>query len=236
MNAKILKILAAVSLVALGIGGLLTLHAQQEIVFGQADLQPRLDQLLNKELPIKGPASDIVTSLQARAAHVSVADGRVDVNFVLQGKLVFGQGFSLAASMRGAPRYADGAFYFEPEEVRLVKFVLGAEGALNGVLGRLAGAGAADALQQKTRGLEAAAQQLAQNAMKAELAKRPIYRLKDDAKGEILRESLDSLAVEADKVVLRVTLWRVTFLAALGAATVLAGLVALVFALRATAQ
>jgi hypothetical protein len=72
--------------------------------------------------------------------------------------------------------------------------------------------------------------------MKAELAKRPIYRLKDDAKGEILRESLDSLGVEGDKVVLRVTLWRVTPLAGLGAATLLAGFVALVLALRAPAE
>ena len=58
-------------------------------------------------------------SLQARDIDVAIADGRVDIAVLFQGKLVVGPPFSVAASLHGTPRYDDGAFYFEPEEVRL---------------------------------------------------------------------------------------------------------------------
>ena len=154
---------------------------------------------------------------------------------LLQGRLVIGPPFSLAASLRGAPRYEDVAFYFQPEDVRLENFAIGEDGKLVGALAglaRLAGPGAAGLIEKKGRELERVAKGLAENAIKAELEKRPFYRLKDDAKGEVLRATLESIAVEQDKLVIRFTLWRATLWAAMGAAAVLAGLIFLLLALR----
>ncbi|ARN82346.1 hypothetical protein B1812_16040 [Methylocystis bryophila] len=220
---------------AAGAAGLMTLRAPQEITFTQAELQKRIDPLLDKDLPLKGPAAEIVSSLQARMVNVTIAEGRVDIAALLQGKLVIGPTFSLLASLRGKPLYEDGAFYFEPEDVRLEKFSLGEEGKLAGALAglaRLAGPGAAELLDKKRRELEGAAKGLAENAIKAELARRPFYRLKDDAKAELLRATLDTLAVEGDKLVIRFTLWRATPWAALGGAALLGGLVGVILASR----
>jgi hypothetical protein len=234
--AELFKMLAAVAAMAAGAAGLMTLRASQEVAFTPAQLQRRVDPLLDKDLPLKGPAADIVASLQARKVDVAIADGRVAIALLLQGKLIVGPPFSLAASLRGTPRYDDGAFYFEPEDVRLEKFALGEDGKLTGALAaglaRLAGPGAAELVDKKRRELENAARGLAENAIKAELEKRPFYRLKDDAKGDVLRATLDSLAVEGDRLVIRFTLWRATPWAALGAAALLGGAVGLVLALR----
>lgn len=234
MPAELLKMLAAFAAMALGAAGLLTLRAPQEVAFTQAQLQKRIDPLLNKDLPLNGPAAEIVASLQARRLNVTIAEGRVDLAALLQGKLIIGPAFSAAASLRGKPVYDDGAFYFQPEDVRLEKFALGDEGRLAGALAglaRLAGPGAAELVDKKRRELEGAAKGLAENAIKAELKRRPFYRLKDDAKGEALRATLDSLAVEGDRLVIRFTLWRATPWAALGAAALLAGIIGLVLAL-----
>jgi hypothetical protein len=234
--AELFKMLAAVAAMAAGAAGLMTLRASQEVAFTPAQLQRRVDPLLDKDLPLKGPAADIVASLQARKVDVAIADGRVAIALLLQGKLIVGPPFSLAASLRGTPRYDDGAFYFEPEDVRLEKFALGEEGKLAGALAaglaRLAGPGAAELVDKKRRELENAARGLAENAIKAELEKRPFYRLKDDAKGDVLRATLDSLAVEGDRLVIRFTLWRATPWAPLGAAALLGGAVGFVLALR----
>lgn len=234
MPAELFKMLAAVVAMAAGVLGLMTLRAPQEVAFTPAQLQKRIDPLLDKDLPLKGPAADIVASLLARKVDVAITDGRVDIAVLLQGKLVVGPPFSVAASLRGTPRYDDGAFYFEPEEVRLEKFSLGENGKLAGALAglaRLAGPGAADLLEKKGRELERAAKGLAENAIKAELGKRPFYRLKDDAKGEVVRATLDSLTIEGDRLVIRFTLWRATPWAALGAAALLGGIVLFVLAL-----
>jgi hypothetical protein len=235
MPAELLKMLAAFAVMAMGAAGLMTLRAPQEVAFTQAQLQKRIDALLNKDLPLKGPAAEIVASLQARMVNVSIAEGRVDIAALLQGKLILGPAFSVAASLRGKPIYDDGAFYFEPEDVRLEKFALGEEGKIAGALAglaRLAGPGAAELIDKKRRELEGAAKGLVEHAIKAELERRPFYRLKDDAKGEVLRTTLDSLLVEGDKLVIRFTLWRATLWAAFGAAALLAGIVGLVLALR----
>ncbi len=235
MPAERLKMLVALAAMALGAAGLLTLRAPQEIAFTQAQLQKRIDPLLNKDLPLKGEAAEIVASLQARVINVTIAEGRVDIAALLQGRLVIGPAFSVAVSLRGKPVYDDGAFYFEPEDVRLEKFSLGEEGKLAGALAglaRLAGPGAADLIDKKRREFEGAAKGLVEHAIKAELERRPFYRLKDDAKGDVLRSTLDTLAVEGDKLVIRFTLWRATPWAALGAAVLLGGIVGLVLALR----
>ena len=238
MPAKLFKILAAFAVMALGAVGLLTLRATQEVAFTPAQLAQRVEPLLDRDLPLKGKAADIVASLQARKLDVAIADGRIDVSLLLQGRLVIGPPFSLAASLRGAPRYDDVAFYFHPEDVRLENFAIGEEGKLAGALAglaRLAGPGAAGLIEKKGRELERVAKGLAENAIKAELERRPFYRLKDDTKGEVLRATLESIAVEDDKLVIRFTLWRATLWAAMGVAALLAGLVFLLLALRSRA-
>ncbi|HTO80525.1 MAG TPA: hypothetical protein VMJ31_12190 [Methylocystis sp.] len=236
MPENLLRLLLAFLVTAAGSAGLMTLRAGHEVALTQAELQRRIDPLLNKDLPLKGRAAEIVASLQARQVAVAMGEGRVGVTFLLQGKPVMGPTFLVAASMRGAPRYDDGAFYFDPEDVRIEKFALGEDGRLSGALAsglaRLAGPGAADLVEKKRQEIEAAAKTLAENAIKAELGKRPIYRLKDDVKGEVLRATLDSLGVEDDRLVARFTLWRATPWAAVGAAAFLGGLVLFVLALR----
>jgi hypothetical protein len=232
---KLFKILAAFAVMALGAAGLLTLRAPQEVAFTPAQLARRVEPLLNRDLPLKGTAAEIVASLQARKLDVAIAGGRIDIGVLLQGRLVIGPPFSVAASLRGTPRYEDGAFYFQPEDVRLENFALGEDGKLAGALAglaRLPGPGAAGLIEKKGREVERVAKGLAENAIKAELEKRPFYRLKDDAKGEVLRATLESLTVEEDRLVIRFTLWRATLWAALGAAALLVGLVFLLLALR----
>ena len=235
MPVKRFKILVALAVMGLGAAGLLTLRAQQEIAFTPAQLARRVEPLLDRDLPLKGTAAEIVASLQARKLDVAISDGRIDIGLLLQGRLVVGPPFSLAASLRGTPRYDDGAFYFQPEDVRLENFAIGENGKLVGALAglaRLAGPGAAGLIEKKGRELERVAKGLAGNAIKAELEKRPFYRLKDDAKGEVLRATLESIAVEEDKLVIRFALWRATLWAALGAVAILAGLVFLLLSLR----
>jgi hypothetical protein len=237
MASRTVNFAAAAVALALGAAGLLTLRAQHEIALTGPQIEQRLQPLLNRELPIKGVAEDLVVSLQAHDAKVNIADGRVDIVASLQGRLVVGPSFAVAAAMRGAPRYDDGAFYFDPEEVKVALIGLSGDGglgsALKSGLARLAGPKAAELVDKKSQELRAILTDVVDKVVKSALRQRPIYRLKDDVKGEVLRATLDQLAVENDKVVLRFTLWRVTPWAALGAAAFLCGLVALVLALLA---
>lgn len=236
MTINIVRTVAAVAAVLLGIAGLSTLHGSHEIALTAARIQQGVNLLLGKELPIKGPAKDLVTSLRADAAAVRIENGRIDIAANLQGKLVVGKSFFFSVLLRGAPRYEDGAFYFEPEDVELSSLSFGGDSklaaALKSGLAHLSGGGAAGAVEEKTREIEDAIKRLAQGLAKTALQGRPIYRLKDDAKGETLRATLESLKVEDDEIVVRFTLWRATPWAAVGALGVLGGLAGLIWAYR----
>jgi len=234
MKTTIVRTVAAVAAVLLGLAGLSTLQGSHEIALTAERIQQGVDLMLGKELPIKGPAKDLVTSLRADAAAVRIENGRIDIAANLQGKLVVGKRFYFSARLRGAPRYEDGAFYFEPEDVELSSLSFGGDSklasALKSGLAHLSGGGA---VEEKTREIEEAIKRLAQGLAKSALQGRPLYRLKDDVKGETLRATLERIEVLDDRIVVRFTLWRATAWAALGALGVLGGLAGLVLALRA---
>jgi hypothetical protein len=69
---------------------------------------------------------------------------------------------------------------------------------------------------------EAAAGAAIAGGLKAYLAARPVYRFKDDFKGIVVRAALSDVTTNADTLVIKLTLIRLTLTVAIGLAVLLA--------------
>jgi hypothetical protein len=144
---------------------------------------------------------------------VALTDDRLILKIEAEGRKL-GQPFTVVASARGRPRYDPElqAFLFEADNVTIEKLTIRggtvAEKA-DDVAARLKGR-LGEVLKDSASKIGASATGLAEQGIKYYLAAYPIYRLKDDAKGLVVRTVLRTLAIENGALVVTVSLWGIT--------------------------
>ena len=187
----------------------------------QEEIQSGVDAGLGKDFPVKGPAQAIVKSLRADSAKALIHDGRIDFLIDATGVLRNDKTFSVSVFAAGAPRYEDAAFYFEPEKIEVKNLAFA--GATPGeLIARFAERhGLRDPAEQFLEGEAKRLQQLvapiAAGLAKEILAHRPIYRLRDDMKGMLIKSSLQTVRVAGDRLDITVKLLQFGARAMLGA-------------------
>jgi hypothetical protein len=114
----------------------------------------------------------------------------------------------------GVPRFENGAFYFDAENIAMKN--LAYEGttvsdlAARVAKSRLLPGKARAMIGDKAQQAEDWAASLAQEAVKEALASHPVYRVGDDTKGAIIKASLNSVRVVNDHIEASFSLWRLT--------------------------
>lgn len=215
-------------LLTLGAGCLWTVKGQHEISLGQEEIQRRIDRALDKDIMIDGPAAALLKSVRVKSATVALRDGKAWFAFDVEGVLRAGKSFELAATACGAPTYAGGALYFEPERIDVQRVALEGRSAAD-LAARLApGPVAREIARRADQGAAAAAEA----AIRRFLAERPVYRLKDDAKGVVMKAALERISVEDDRFVVGFSFWRLTVRTIAGFFSLLSGAILSILILR----
>ena len=205
------RTLAWTILTVLGLAGVLAVLwsavGTSRVALGQADLQARIDRMLPKT----------VKDITVERVTVTLADDRMMLKVQAEGRKL-GQPFTVVASTRGQPRYDPdrGALFFEPDTVTIEDLTLrgssvgdrveSAAGRLKGRLGEI--------VKDKASEIDASAARIAEQGIKLYLSTFPIYRLKDDAKGLVVRALLRAVAIENNTLVVTFSLWGLTLIAA----------------------
>jgi hypothetical protein len=193
---------------------LVSLYGTHSVSFTEAQVREHLSKQVGKEMPIKGTAQLLVKSVTIKQADVRIQDGRVLASIHVEGQMKTGKKFMLSTNTVGVPSYAEGAFFFKPEKVEVEKF--GYEGGSpKEAISRFADRYVSD---NKLRTLaedvapkvEEWVTNLAQNTSIYALERWPVYRLKDDVKGVVIKASLESVKVDKDRIVVTFSLWQLT--------------------------
>jgi hypothetical protein len=134
------------------------------------------------------------------SATVAIADGRIELTVEVHATTL-GQGFAATASARGLPVYdaERGELLFDADNVAVSRI-------------RPTGGNLAERLDRSRLGqrLEETAGKLVAAGIKAYLAARPVYRLKDDVKGIVLKAAVTDVAIEGNRLVVMVSLISLT--------------------------
>jgi hypothetical protein len=178
----------------LSIAGLLwTMFGTSKIVFTEAELQARLNQQLPRT----------VRDVTIERVAVQLAESRMALQVEVKGTAMR-QPVSATVSARGVPRYEaqKGEMYFDADDVKIDQLT---------VAGRsVAGDEDATTRRRLTELAGAGVQRLAETAIKAYLATRPVYRFKDDFKGIVLKATLVSVTIEQSTMVVTFSVWNLT--------------------------
>jgi hypothetical protein len=196
------------------IGALWSTFGSDRVTLTAAQLQERVNRALPREF--KGVTVDQAT--------VSVAGGRVSLRVDTRAAAL-GQSVKGTVSARGVPRLAAerGEIFFDADEVKVTDFAVTG----GNIATRIERLGAA--LRER---VETAAGHAIAAGLKAYLADRPVYRFKDDLKGIVLKAAISDIATRDDAIVITIALVRITLMAAVCVAALLAILVLIVVLLR----
>jgi hypothetical protein len=188
-----------------------TMFGTSVLVFTETEIQSQLNQQLPKT----------VRELTIERVAVRLAESRLALRVETQGT-VMRQPVSAVASARGVPRYEaqKGEMYFDADEVKIEQLAIAGRSIV----------GEDDTRRRLTAAVGSATQRLAETAIKAYLATRPVYRFKEDFKGVVLKAALVDVKIEQN--VLRVTfsLWNLTMTVAIFA-LVLIGVLLVIYLL-----
>src|SRR5262245_14679729 len=200
------RTLAWIVLTLLGLIGILgtlwSAFGTTRVVLDQRDLQARIDKILPKT------AKDITVE----RVTIGLADDKMSLKVGAEGRKL-GQPFTVVASARGQPRYDPdrGALFFEPDVVTIEDLTIRGSSVTEKVEGggRLKGR-LGEVLKDNASKIDASAASIAEQGIKYYLTTFPVYRLKDDTKGLILRAVLRTVAIEKSALVVTFSLWGLT--------------------------
>ena len=210
-----------------------TAFGTHTVTLTEAQIQERLSGQLNRDFPTKGAAKLIVKNVRLTYATVLLGEGSLSAFVGIDGEVRGGKRFSMSVRTLGAPRYESGKFFFQPDRVEVQDF------AYSG--GKPAAAVSALAERYlsnpKTRLLvrDAAAKMetwitdAAESAATHALTGRPVYELKGDAKGWVIRAALKSVQVEPGRLNVTFSLTQLTVSVAVGLLSLVAAVAVLVF-------
>jgi hypothetical protein len=175
-------------------GLLWSMFGFDRLTFTAEELQSRLNQQLPRT----------VREVTIERVNVALADNRLALRIALQARVVQ-QSVSANVSARGVPRYVadEAAIYFDADEIKIEQLVIAGRTVVGQEGGRL------------TATVRSALQGVAESGIKAYLAARPVYRIKDDFKGVVLKATLVNLAIEQNTLAVTVSLWNLTLTVAM---------------------
>jgi len=175
------------------------------LVFTESELQERLNRQLPKT--VRG------VTVERVVAHL--AENRLALRIEVQGA-VLRRPVSAVVSARGVPRYdgRGGEMYFDADDIKIDQLTIAGRSVI----------GADDPAARTLLGEAAgpAVQRLAETAIKAYLATRPVYRFKNDFKGFVLKASLVDVTIGQDALVVTFSLWNLTVTCAILALVLIA--------------
>jgi uncharacterized protein DUF1439 len=216
MSKRQLAWIAVAVVGVLSIVGLLwSVFGTSKLVFTEADLQARLNQQLPRT----------VREVTIERVAVQLAESRMALRIEVRATAMR-QPVSATVSARGMPRYEaqKGEMYFDADDVKIDQLT---------VAGRsVAGDEDAATRRRLTELAGAGVQRLAETAIKAYLATRPVYRFKDDFKGIVLKAALVDLTIEQSTMVVTFSVWNLTLTVAIYALVLIVLLLVIYWLIR----
>jgi hypothetical protein len=225
-----------VALFLLAIGGLWTVYGTQNASFTEAQVQERINKQLDKELPVTGAAHLLVKTIIVRGATIHIQDNRIVAIVDVEGRLRTNKAFTLTVYAIGVPTYSFGELFFKPDTIKVQKFAY--EGStptelFTGFAKRYVADGETrQRIEDKAPGVESWMTAVAENAAVHALERRPVYRLKDDVKGWLIRASLESVKIDQDRIVVTFSLWQLTSTVLFGCFCLIVGIAFLLILIR----
>src|SRR5262245_1451779 len=191
-----------------------SIFGESRLVFTQAELQAQLDRALPRT----------VREVTIERGTVTLADNRLALRLELKAAAAR-QPVTAVVSARGLPRYQaeSGELYFDADDVKVEQIT---------IAGRLVTGDDDGAGGRVVTAARATVQRLAESAIKAWLAARPVYRLKDDVKGVVLKATLVDVTVAQGTLAVTFSLWHLTVTAAIFAALIVVLLLAVWWLIR----
>ena len=214
MTRRKLMWAGVVALFVLAIGGLWTSYGTQRATFTEAQVQERINSQLDKEFPVTGAAHLLVKTIKVQGATIHIRDNRIIAVVDIAGRLRTNKAFTLTIYAIGVPTYSFGELYFKPETIKVQKFAY--EGStptelFTGFAKRyVSDAEMRQLIEDKSPAIEGWMTAVAQNAAVQTLERRPVYRLKDDVKGLLIKASLQSVKIDQDRMIVTFSLWQLT--------------------------
>jgi hypothetical protein len=205
-------VVALVGILAAG-GLFFSVFRTSKLVFTEPEIQERLNRQLPKT--VRG------VTVERVVAHL--AENRLALRIEVQGTLVR-QPVSAVVSARGVPRYEPRGeeLYFDADDIKIDQLTVAGRNVI--------GADDTAARTPLSAAAGPAVQRLAEGAIKAYLATRPVYRFKNDFKGFVLKASLVDVTIGQDALVVTFSLWNLTVTCGI-IALVLLGILSIIYLL-----
>jgi len=174
-------------------------------VLTQSQLQHKIDEKLHFT----------AKTVTVENVQLNLADDKINLTFDAS-TIKFKSHYAVSAATTGKLRYdsGQGAFFFTPEKLALSNFTVNdnvvgakAEGLVDRLLGDSKLAERKDAFKESAHTVvENAVQEGAQMV----LERIPVYTLKDDIKGTIIRMSLTGVEVRDNTLIAHISIWQFT--------------------------
>jgi hypothetical protein len=221
-----------VALFLLAIAGFWGIYGTHRVTFTETQVQDIINKQLNKDFPVKGAAHLLVKTISVRGATVHIQDNRVLVLVDVEGTLRTNKKFSLTAYAIGVPTYSFGELFFKPDKIEVQKFAYEGSSPTE-LFGRFARRYISDdkarqLVEDGAPAVESWMTSVAQSAVVHTLEERPVYRPKDGVKGLLIKASLESVAIDQDRIAVTFSIWQLTLSVLFGIFCLIGGLVAIV--------
>lgn len=215
---KVLGI-AGVIVICLGIGGILwAMIGDKEISMAEAEIQARI----NEKMPFEKKG------VKVSDVRLDLSHDRINLDFEATTRKL-GKEIKMHVATIGNMRYDEktGAFYFEPEEVKISHIRVNGvdiKNAVSSFVNKIGANKVAEKLGSKkviekgaelAEKVDQATQTAIQEAAADALQRNPVYKLQGNFKGHLIHAALKKVEVRDHKVIAHVSIWHLT-LAMLG--------------------
>ena len=186
-----------------------------KLTFSESDLKTRL----NRQLP------RTVREVTIDRVAVRLAENRLALRVEIQG-MALRQPVSAVVAARGVPRYEaqSGEMYFDADDIKVEQLTIAGRS--------VAGEEDTATRRRTTKAAGSAVQRLAEAAIKAYLATRPVYRFKEDFKGVVLKAALVDVSIQQSTLAVTFSLWNLTVTVAILVVALFLVLVAIFLLIR----
>lgn len=204
--------LLAVILAALVFVAMTAFPSQYEISLTERDIQGFLDKQIGKEIPVPGKVGYAIRTMRADRLEAHIAEGRFSLSGAATGKLVSGDDFTLSATAIGTPRFQSGEVFFDAQDARITDISYNRSAFKEKIIGLsgVFGDRTQDKIVKKMETLDKWENAAATRFLAYTLENHPIYRLKDDVQGVLLRAALERVTLMNDHVTFVFSVWRLT--------------------------
>jgi hypothetical protein len=171
--------------------------------------QSQLQQKIDEKLPFTAK------SVTVSNVQLNLADEKINLKFDAS-TVKFNSQYAVSAATVGALRYdsSRGAFFFTPQKVDLSNFTVNDKlvgSKVGGLVDRLLGesklAEHKDAFKEEAHNV---VEKTIQDGAQMVLERIPVYTLKDDIKGSIIKMSLTGVEVRDQTLIAHISLWQLT--------------------------